>query len=473
MTYFLKESFLLETKFAEELYHDFAKNQPIIDYHNHLPANEIAENINYRNLTHIWLDGDHYKWRAMRNFGIEEKYITGNATNEMKFKKWAEIVPYTLRNPLFHWTHLELKRYFDRDIYLNKDSADEIYHSVSEQLQQPEYTTQSLLSKMNVEMLCTTDDPIDDLEHHKRILESENNLTVLPTFRPDGILNIEDSQFINYIDKLAQKSDLEILSLSALLEATQARINYFHNIGCRLSDHGLPYVYGEDFTIEDVNSIFKKRLAGKSLSANEIVKYKSGILVNLGEFYAEKNWTMQLHIGPIRDVNDIAHQRIGSNIGTDSIGDFKHVESLASFLNKLNNNGNLPKTIIYNSNSSDNDAFATMSSNFFDEGIKAKVQFGAAWWFLDQKEGIEKQIKSLSSFGILANSIGMLTDSRSFLSFPRHEYFRRILCNIFGNDIQKGLLPNDMNWVGGIINDICYNNVKSYLNLPVEAKVKL
>lgn len=468
MSYFLDENFLLETKFAQELYNDFAKNQPIIDYHNHLPIDEIANNINYRNLTHIWLDGDHYKWRAMRNFGIEEKYITGNASDELKFKKWSQVVPFTLRNPLFHWTHLELKRYFDKEVYLNENNSKKIYHSASELLQQSDFTTQALLSKMNVETLCTTDDPIDDLKGHKKVLESTSiNITTLPTFRPDNIINIENSIFIEYIDKLSIASNIEIVDLKSLLESIRSRVNYFHEVGCRLSDHGLPHAYGEDFTVEEVNLILKQRLTGKDVKDSDVLKYKSAILVYLGEFYAEKSWTMQLHLGPIRDVNHAAFKSLGSNIGTDSIGDFNHVQSLSVFLNRLNNNNKLPKTIVYNSNSSDNDAFATMVCNFTGEGIKSKVQFGAAWWFLDQKDGIEKQIESLSNMGLLSTSIGMLTDSRSFLSFPRHEYYRRILCNIFGNDIKKGLLPNDMSWIGGIVKNICYSNVKEYLNLPV------
>lgn len=458
----MDENFLLETDTAQELYHNYAKNQPIIDYHNHLPPNEIANNRSFKNITNLWLEGDHYKWRAMRSLGISEDYITGNSTDEEKFNKWAFTIPYTLRNPLYHWSHLELKRYFGVEESLNTKTASEIYTHCNKLLATPAFSTQGLLKSMNVKVICTTDDPLDDLSHHKKIADSEFETQVLPTFRPDGIIDIDKVGFVEYLQRLSGISNIKITDFESLLVAIKTRIEYFHENGCRLSDHGLPYAHGEDFSEKDVNSIFKNKLIGKTITFNETVKYKSAILYYLGVFYAEKNWTMQLHLGPIRDANKALLNKIGINAGVDSIGDFQHAEQLARFLNRLNSNDSLPKTIIYNSNAADNDVFATMAGNFSETGIRGKVQFGAAWWFLDQKDGITKQINSLSNMGLLSNSVGMLTDSRSFLSFPRHEYYRRILCNILGNDIKNGELPNDIKWIGSLVQDISYNNAKEY-----------
>lgn len=462
MKNFMDENFLLETDTAQELYHNYAKNQPIIDYHNHLPPNEIADNRSFKNITNLWLEGDHYKWRAMRSLGISEDYITGNSTDEEKFNKWAFTIPYTLRNPLYHWSHLELKRYFGVEESLNTKTASEIYTHCNKLLATPAFSTQGLLKSMNVKVICTTDDPLDDLSHHKKIADSEFETQVLPTFRPDGIIDIDKVDFVEYLQRLSGISNIKITDFESLLVAIKTRIEYFHENGCRLSDHGLPYAHGEDFSEKDVNSILKNKLIGKTITFNETIKYKSAILYYLGVFYAEKNWTMQLHLGPIRDTNKALLNKIGLNAGVDSIGDFQHAEQLALFLNRLNSNDSLPKTIIYNSNAADNDVFATMAGNFSETGIRGKVQFGAAWWFLDQKDGITKQINSLSNMGLLSNSVGMLTDSRSFLSFPRHEYYRRILCNILGNDIKNGELPNDIKWIGNLVQDISYNNAKEY-----------
>ncbi len=458
--------FLLDSEFAQDLYHNYAKNQPIIDYHNHLPPNEIAENRNFENITKLWLEGDHYKWRAMRSLGISEKYITGNSSDKEKFDKWAQTLPYTLRNPLYHWSHLELKRYFGIEDNLNPNSSSNIYLRCNELLKKPEFSTQGLLTKMNVDTICTTDDPLDNLSHHQKISNSDFKTKVLPTFRPDGIINIESDGFVDYISKLSQVTEINIFNLETLLAAIKNRVDYFHENGCRLSDHGLSHVYGNDFSEKEIETILKNKLTNNSISKEEIFKFKSAILFYLGTFYARKNWTMQLHLGPIRDTNTALLNKIGINAGVDSIGDFQQAEQLANFLNRLNNNSCLPKTIIYNSNPADNDVFATMAGNFSEDGVKGKVQFGAAWWFLDQKDGITKQINSLSNMGVLSTSLGMLTDSRSFLSFPRHEYYRRILCNIFGNDVINGELPNDIKWVGKIIQDICYNNANEYFNFP-------
>ncbi len=473
MKKFINDNFLLETDFAVELYHNYAKPQPIIDYHNHLLTNEIASNKSFDNMTEIWLKGDHYKWRAMRAFGIPEKHITGNSSNFEKFDKWAEVLPYTMRNPLFHWSQLELKRYFDVDEYLNPKTASAIYEHCNNLLQTPEYSTQGLLKRANAEILCSTDDPLSDLSHHQKIANSDFDIQVLPTFRPDGIINIEKSNFVDYINKLSKVTDINITDLTSLLEATKSRIDYFHKNGCRLSDHGLSHAYADKFTQKEINTILENRLANNNISATDIAKFKSAILFYLGKFYAEKDWTMQLHLGALRDANKGLLRKIGADVGVDSIGDYQQAEVLANFLNKLNENESLPKTILYNLNPGDNDVFATMAGNFSEDGIKGKIQYGAAWWFMDQKDGIKKQIDSHSNMGLISCSLGMLTDSRSFLSFPRHEYYRRILCNIFGNDIKNGDLPNDIKWIGKIIEDICYHNAKEYFNFPSLVKNKI
>jgi len=466
MKNFIDNNFLLETEFAQELYHEYAKDLPIIDYHNHLPPNEIAANRSFENMTKLWLEGDHYKWRAMRGLGIAEKYITGDSSDEEKFDKWASTVPYTLRNPLYHWSHLELQRYFGIEEILNPTTSSAIYNQCNELLKKPEFSTQGLLKSMNVEVICTTDDPLDDLSHHQKISNSEFETRVLPTFRPDRIIDIDKKDFVDYMENLSKITAIKIFNLESLLTAAKSRVDYFHENGCRLSDHGLPHAYGYDFDEKEADTILKNRLAEKTITEEEILKFKSAILFYLGTFYAEKKWTMQLHLGPLRDTNKTLLEKIGINAGVDSIGDFQHAIHLANFLNRLNEKGSLPKTILYNSNPADNEVFATMAGNFSEDGIKGKVQFGAAWWFLDQKEGITKQINSLSNMGLLSSSLGMLTDSRSFLSFPRHEYYRRILCNIFGNDIKNGELPNDIKWIGKIVQDICYNNAKDYFNFP-------
>ncbi|MFD2100459.1 glucuronate isomerase [Flagellimonas iocasae] len=466
MKKFIHEDFLLETDYAKELYHDYAKGQPIIDYHSHLPPNELAEDKNFENITQIWIEGDHYKWRAMRALGVPEKFITGKATDAEKFQKWAQTVPYTMRNPLYHWTHLELSRYFGIDELLTPESAEDIYAQCNSHLKKPSFSTRNLVSKMNVEVVCTTDDPLDNLSHHITLAESDCPVKVLPTFRPDGLINIEKVDFTDYISTLSKITGITITDLASLGEAAKKRVAYFHENGCRLSDHGLIHAYGYDYTEAEINKILSNRFAEKSISEKEIRQYKSAVLHLLGQLYAEKNWVMQLHLGPIRDTNKAILTKIGINAGVDSIGDYPQAEQLANFLNRLNNSGSLPKTILYNSNPSDNELFATMAGNFTGEEIKGKVQFGAAWWFLDQKDGIKDQLDAVSNMGLLSCSVGMLTDSRSFLSFPRHEYYRRVLCNILGNDLKDGLLPHDMKWIGKIVQDITYNNAKEFFQFP-------
>lgn len=470
MKKFIQEDFLLQTDYAKELYHNFAKNQPIIDFHSHLPVNEIAENKNFANLTKIWIQGDHYKWRAMRALGIEEKYITGNATDAEKFQKWAETVPYSLRNPLYHWTHLELSRYFGIDELLDAQSASDIYRDCNKQLENPGFSSQNLIQRMNVEVVCTTDDPLDDLRYHSQLAESDYPVNVLPTFRPDGLIDIEKVDFIDYLSTLSKITGIKITDFDSLKEAIRKRVDYFHENGCRLSDHGLSHAYGVEYTEDQVNAILSLRFGEKSISKKEVAIYKTAMLNTLGQLYHEKNWVMQLHLGPIRNTNEAILNKVGIDAGVDSIGDYQHAEQLASLLNQLNMKGSLPKTILYNSNPSDNEVFATMAGNFTGEGIKSKVQFGAAWWFLDQKQGIENQLNTLSNIGLLSCSVGMLTDSRSLLSFPRHEYFRRVLCNMLGNDLKEGLLPNDIEWIGKIVEDITYNNAKTFFQFPSATK---
>lgn len=466
MQTFIHDDFLLETNHAKELYHNYAKNQPIIDYHSHLPPKELAEDKMFGNMTQLWIDGDHYKWRAMRALGIPEKFITGNASDEEKFKKWAETVPYALRNPLYHWTHLELSRYFGVNDLLSPKTATKIYGECNAKLGLEDYSARGLIQRMNVEVVCTTDDPLDNLDHHRNLAESGWAVKMLPTFRPDGLIAIEKEGFADYLASLSKITDIDITNFEALGQAIKMRVEHFHKKGCRLSDHGLPHAYGVDFTEEEINNILSDRLAEKNIGKKEVAKYKSAILCLLGSLYAEKNWTMQLHLGPIRDTNEAILAKVGINAGVDSIGDFPQAEQLAGLLNKLNNKGHLPKTILYNSNPNDNELFATMAGNFNGDGIKGKVQFGAAWWFLDQMDGITNQLNALSNMGLLSCSVGMLTDSRSFLSFPRHEYYRRILCNLLGNDIKAGLLPNDMEWIGKIVTDITYNNAKDFFQFP-------
>ncbi len=461
---FLDDNFLLETRTAEVLYHEYAKNQPIIDYHCHLPPDEIAQDKNFANLTRIWLNGDHYKWRAMRTLGISEKYITGEADDFAKFQKWASIVPYTARNPLYHWTHLELQRYFDIDRLLKPDSAMEIYDETSSLLNTPEYSVQSLLQKMNVEIVCTTDDPTDSLEHHQAIQNQTLGTKILPAFRPDKAILIENQGFNDYIQKLARVADIEIRSFASLLEALQKRAEFFDQLGCKLSDHGLEQVYAAEFTDAEADTIFKKKLGGQAISSAEATLYKSAMLYHLGKLYHTKGWTQQFHLGALRNNSARMMRQLGPDTGFDSIGDFDQASALAKFLNRLDTENALSKTILYNLNPRDNEVMATMIGNFNDGSIKGKMQFGSAWWFLDQKDGMEKQLNALSNMGLLSCFIGMLTDSRSFMSFPRHEYFRRLLCNLLGKDVHNGELPNDIEWLGGLVQDICYRNAKQYFN---------
>ena len=464
-THFITDNFLLQTEIAETLYHKFAKDLPIIDYHNHLSAKKIAENEPVKNITEAWLKEDHYKWRGMRANGIEEIYITGSvSSHKEKFLKWAETVPYTLKNPLFHWTHLELKRYFDIDEILQPSTAEVIYQKANVVLQQK--TPAQLLEDMKVEVICTTDDPTDDLKYHIQIAEDGNFYTkVLPTFRADELFFINKEKFLNYIQKLSNGVNFKINTLNDFLKAVDGRIKFFHENGCRISDFGVGEALNiVGFTEEDIAKIFDKKLKGKELSTNEVDKYRSFLFVYLGKKYHEYNWVQQYHLGPIRNNNSLLVEQVGLDAGVDSIGDFPMAELMSKLFNTLNSTNQLAKTITYNLNPSQNEVFATMMGNFQNSDIPGKMQWGSSWWFLDQKDGMEKQLNTLSNMGLLSRFVGMLTDSRSFLSFPRHEYFRRILCNLIAEDVKNGIVPNDIEFLGKMIQDICYYNALNYFN---------
>jgi glucuronate isomerase len=465
MKAFLNEDFLLQTPTAQKLYHDFAAKMPIIDYHNHLVPQQIAEDKQFDNITQIWLYGDHYKWRAMRAHGIDEKYITGNASDEEKFMKWAETVPYTMRNPLYHWTHLELQRYFGVTELLNKDSAKRIYDQCSALLRTKEYSVRNLLLKMNVKALCTTDDPIDNLSYHKQIAASGFEIKVLPTFRPDKAMGVDDELiFVEYVNTLAEVAGLSIRSLSDYKAAIKSRLDFFHEAGCRLSDHGLEHIYADEFTNEEIELIFDRLITGKLISKKEKWQFKSAMLVYFAHLDHARGWTQQFHLGALRNNNARLLGALGPDTGFDSIGDFEQAKPLSAFLNHLDSTNQLAKTILYNLNPRDNELFAAMTGNFQDGTLVGKIQFGSGWWFLDQKDGMEKQINALSNMGMLSHFVGMLTDSRSFLSFPRHEYFRRILCNLLGQDVENGELPAEINWLGKLVEDISYKNASSFFN---------
>jgi len=472
MKQFLNEDFLLQTSTASRLYHEFAKDMPIIDYHNHLPPDEIAGNKIFENLTQIWLYGDHYKWRAMRANGIDESYCTGDKSDYEKFEKWAETVPYTMRNPLYHWTHLELQRYFDVHETLSPNSAKMIYEECSAKLKTPDFTVGSLLTKMKVEIACTTDDPTDSLEHHQTILKDVEHQAilkdktlvtrVLPTFRPDKYILIDNPNFADYVQKLGEVANIDINSYAELLRALRSRADFFASLGGRLADHGLEQIYAISFTEESANIVFRKVISKQNITSQEALTYKSAILHALGLMYHELGWTQQFHLGALRNNNSRALRTLGADTGWDSIGDWSQAQGLSKFLGRLDENDQLAKTIIYNLNPRDNELMAAMTGNFNDGSMAGKIQFGSGWWFLDQKDGMEHQMNALSNMGLLSRFVGMITDSRSFVSFPRHEYFRRILCNMLGNEIENGELPNDIEWIGQMVQNICYYNAKEY-----------
>lgn len=466
VTPFLNEDFLLQTETARLLYHDYARQMPILDYHSHLPPEQIAADLRFENLSHIWLAGDHYKWRAMRANGVAEEYCTGDAPDREKFRRWAETVPYTCRNPLFHWTHLELQRYFEVHEVLTPDNADAVYDHCTALLQQDHFSVKNLLRRQNVEVVCTTDDPIDTLEHHRRIAESGFEIRVLPTFRPDrAMLLIEDPTAFNaYTDRLEALTNRSIATYEDYLSALRSRHDFFAANGCRLSDHGLEHLYVADYTEAELRTIFSKVRSGQTATPDEKLKFKAALLVEMAMMDHEKGWTQQFHLGALRNNNSRMLARLGPDTGWDSIGDFPQARPLSAFLSLLDRDNQLAQTILYNLNPADNEVFATMMGNFNDGTRPGKIQWGSAWWFLDQKDGMERQLNTLSNMGLLSRFVGMLTDSRSFLSYPRHEYFRRILCNLLGNDVENGELPADLNWLGQMVQDICYHNARNYFN---------
>jgi len=473
MKKFLDDDFLLHSKTAERLYHDFAAPMPVIDYHNHLPPDQIANDINFENLTQAWLYGDHYKWRAMRTNGVDEKYCTGNASDWEKFQQWATTVPYTLRNPLYHWTHLELRRYFNVQENLDPGTARKIYDECSGKLQADELSVRGLLEKMNVKLVCTTDDPVDSLEHHQKIKKDNWPTKVLPAFRPDKAMNVDDvNSFNNYLTLLEKAANISISTFNDYIAALKRRHDYFVANDCCVSDHGLEEVYAEDYTGTEIVGIFAKIRSGGNLGVDEIRKFKSAMLVTFAEWDWEKGFVQQYHLGALRNNNSRMLSQVGADTGWDSIGDFSQARSLAKFLNRLDAKNKLAKTIIYNLNPADNELMATMTGNFNDGSVAGKIQWGSSWWFLDQKDGMTKQINALSNMGLISRFVGMLTDSRSFLSFPRHEYFRRILCNLFGEEIENGELPADIQWIGKLIQDICYNNALKYFNFQPAENLK-
>lgn len=465
MSEFIRAEFLLDNKTAEKLYFDYAADMPIIDYHNHLPPAEIAADQAFDNITAMWLKGDHYKWRAMRANGIGERFITGDAGDYEKFEAWAKTVPYTLRNPLFHWTQMELANPFGIKELLNPASAKEIYESCNSQLSR--WTPRNLLSHYKVTTLCTTDDPCDSLAYHRQLAAEGFQIQVLPTFRADKLLSLQDLQAYNdYLAKLSASSGISIGSFDQLMEALYQRHQYFHDNGCRLSDNGMDTFYAADFDKESCASIFSKIRKEEKLSAVEIDRFRAAIMYHICTWNHEKAWTQQFHVGPIRNNNSRLLRLVGADAGTDSIGDWLVAAQMSKFFDQLDNTDQLARTVVYNLNPAHNEVYAGMVGNFQDGKIPGKMQYGAAWWFLDQEDGIEKQLNVLSNFGLLSRFVGMLTDSRSFLSFSRHDYFRRILCNLIGRDVESGRLPADLPWMGSMIQDICYHNAKSYFNFP-------
>jgi glucuronate isomerase len=459
---FIHENFILGNKTAEKLYHKYSENQPIVDFHCHLSPAAISEDRQFKNLTQAWLEGDHYKWRAMRTNGISETYCTGNGSDTDKFKKWAETVPATVGNPLYHWTQLELARYFRITELLSPSTASSIYEKTSALLQTKEFTTRSLIKKMNVEVICTTDDPTDNLEHHQK-LKGSFEVTILPTFRPDNAVKTEDPEkFRAYIQKLEHTSGIEIRTFEALVEALDKRHMFFHEMGGRLSDHGLDRFYYDDFKAQEVDKIFKKLLKGDTISVEEVEKYKTATMLELCRMNHKRGWTQQFHVGAMRNNNARMFRNMGPDTGWDSIGVPQDAFKMSKFLSALDNSDQLAKTILYNLNPADNEMMITMAGNFNDGSSAVKVQYGAAWWFLDQKSGMEKHLKDISALGLLRRFIGMVTDSRSFLSYPRHEYFRRIVCNYVGEEVEKGLIPDEEELLKPLIEGISYNNAKNY-----------
>ena len=468
MKAFMDKDFLLSTETARKLYHEYAEVMPIIDYHCHIVPQEIYEDRQFENITQVWLGADHYKWRQMRSNGVEEKYITGDATDREKFQKWAETLEMAIGNPLYHWSHLELKNYFGYEGVLNGDTAEEVWNLCNEKLAQPDMSARNLILQSNVKLLCTTDDPIDSLVGHKKIKEDDSfDVQVLPTWRPDKAMNIEKPDYLDYIAKLSEVSGVKITSFESMLDALQKRMDWFEEIGCRISDHGLEYVFYAPTSAEEVETIFKKRLSGKAVSRTEELQFKTAFMVAMGKAYYKKGWAMQLHYGVKRDNNKSIFRKLGPDAGIDSISNYAPSAELADYMNALAETDELPKTIIYSLNPIDNAAIGTVIGCFQDSSAVGKIQHGSAWWFNDHKTGMTDQMISLANLGLLGNFIGMLTDSRSFLSYTRHEYFRRIMCELIGEWVENGEYPADYKALEKIVKGISYNNAKRYFGFDL------
>ena len=462
---FLDKDFLLKTTTAKRLFHDYAADMPIIDYHCHLSPKDIAEYRIFNNIAEVWLHGDHYKWRAMRTNGIDERYCTGDKPDLEKFEQWAATVPYTMRNPLYHWTHMELQRYFNVTEQLSPANAKAVYEHCNALLQTQEFSVRNLLRKMKVKLVCTTDDPVDSLEYHKAMQEEGADIKMVPAFRPDMAMNVGNTEtFLQYVRKVEAAAGMQVNRFEDYLMALKRRHDFFAQLGCRVSDHGLEEIYADDHTAEEIIIIFERLLKGETLCLKCQRQFKSAMLVHFAEWDHEKGWVQQFHLGALRNNNTRMLNQLGPDTGWDSIGTFDQGKALSKFLNGLDTSDKLTKTILYNLNPADNEVLATMVGNFNDGSVAGKIQFGSGWWFLDQKDGIIKQLNALSNMGLLSRFVGMLTDSRSFLSFPRHEYFRRILCDLIGTEVEEGELPNDIEWLGKMVQDICYNNNVNYFN---------
>ena len=469
MKQFMDDNFLLQTEAAQQLYHNYAENMPILDYHCHINPQEIYEDRQFENITQVWLGGDHYKWRFMRSCGVDEKYITGNASDKEKFLKWAEVLGKAIGNPLFHWSHLELKKYFGYNGVLNKKTAEEVWELCNKKLAEPSMTVRNIIKQSNVTLICTTDDPVDSLEWHKKLAEDNSfDVQVLPAWRPDKAMNIEKVTYLDYMAQLEAASGMKIATFADLKKALCNRMDFFASMGCNVSDHALEYVMYTPATEDEIEAIFAKRLAGNAVSREEELKFKTAFMIFVGNEYARRDWVMQLHYGCKRDNNTPMFDRLGPDTGYDCINNYAPSSEMADYLNALNQNGNLPKTIIYSLNPNDNQAIGTILGCFQDSTAVAKIQQGSAWWFNDHKVGMQDQMTSLANLGNLSGFVGMLTDSRSFLSYTRHDYFRRILCNLIGGWVDNGEFPADYDTLEEIVKGICYNNAVAYFGFDLK-----
>ena len=469
MKQFMDKDFLLSTPTAQHLFHDYADQMPIVDYHCHINPKEIAEDRKFENITQVWLGGDHYKWRFMRSCGVDERFITGDASDKEKFLKWAEVLGKAIGNPLFHWSHLELQKYFGYHGVLNKNTAEEVWELCNKRLSQPDMTVRNIIKQSNVTLICTTDDPVDSLEWHKKIAEDASfDVKVLPAWRPDKAMNIEKPTYLEYLDQLSAVSGIKVVSFADLCKALSNRMDFFASMGCCVSDHALEYVMYAPASAEEIESIFAKRLAGNDVTKEEELKFKTAFMVNVGKEYTKRNWVMQLHYGCKRDNNTPMFNKLGPDTGYDCINNYAPSSEMADFLNALNQSDELPKTIIYSLNPNDNQAIGTILGCFQDSTAVAKIQQGSAWWFNDHKTGMQDQMISLANLGNLSGFVGMLTDSRSFLSYTRHDYFRRILCNLIGNWVENGEFPADYETLGEIVKGICYNNAVNYFGFDLK-----